>query len=70
VAKQPILETLPREGYVRMPVILRFLPISRTAWLNGVRDGRFPKPIKFGRCSLWRAQDIRAVIARIDGEQP
>src|ERR687891_109080 len=61
--KPTLSDTIPREGYVRMPLILHFLPISRTAWLNGVRDGRYPKPRKVGRCNLWRAQDIHAVIA-------
>lgn len=41
--KPTLSDTIPREGYVRMPLILHFLPISRTAWLNGVRDGRYPK---------------------------
>lgn len=66
--KLTLPDTIPREGYVRLPLILHFLPISRTAWMNGVRDGRYPKPIKLGRCNLWRAQDIHTVIAAIESE--
>ncbi len=35
------------------------IPISRSVWYKGVREGRFPAPIKFGeRTSLWRESDI------------
>lgn len=40
------------------------LPISRSTWLNGVRSGKFPKPVKLGpRTTVWRVEDIRALIA-------
>lgn len=35
------------------------LPVSRTTWLDGVRTGRYPKPIKLSeRVTAWRAQDV------------
>jgi prophage regulatory protein len=68
--KATLPDRIPHEGYVRLPLILHFLPISRTAWMNGVRSGRYPSPVKLGRCNLWRAQDIHAVIAAIEGKQP
>jgi len=35
------------------------IPISRSSWLEGVRKGRFPKPIKLGpRTTCWRYSDI------------
>jgi len=40
------------------------LPISRSTWLNGVREGKFPKPVKLGpKTTVWRVEDIRALIA-------
>lgn len=40
------------------------LPISRSTWLNGVRSGKFPKPVKLGpRTTVWRVEDIRTLIA-------
>ncbi|HXD35423.1 MAG TPA: AlpA family phage regulatory protein, partial [Rhodanobacter sp.] len=37
-------------------------------WWNGVRSGRFPKPVKLGpRTTAWRVEDIRALI---DGAAP
>ena len=35
------------------------IPVSHGAWWEGVRSGRFPKPVKLGpRTTAWRARDI------------
>lgn len=39
---------LPSAGYVRLNTILSFIPVGRTTWWEGVKTGRFPKPIKLG----------------------
>lgn len=38
--------------------VLRALKIKRTHLYNEMRDGRFPKPNKIGRRSLWLADDV------------
>ena len=39
------------------------IPVSRSTWWQGVKDGRFPKPIKLGvRVTVWRVDDIRDLI--------
>lgn len=44
------------------------IPISRSSWLAGVKSGRFPKPIKLGpRVTVWKSQDVYALIASIKG---
>ncbi|MCF1443947.1 helix-turn-helix transcriptional regulator [Ralstonia nicotianae] len=54
---------LPETGFVRLPQILSLIPISRSAWWAGVREGKFPKGIKLGsKTTVWRAEDIRALI--------
>jgi prophage regulatory protein len=40
-------------------------PISRAAWYAGIREGRYPAPVKLNRVSFWRAQDIRQVLERV-----
>jgi predicted DNA-binding transcriptional regulator AlpA len=56
--------TLPAEGYVRLPSILAVFPVSQTTWLNGVKEGRYPAPVKLGpRTTAWRVEDIRALLA-------
>jgi prophage regulatory protein len=39
---------LPETGFVRLPQILSLIPISRSAWWAGIREGKFPQGIKLG----------------------
>jgi prophage regulatory protein len=42
------------------------IPISKSTWWQGVKDGRFPKPVKLGvKTTAWRVEDIRALIERL-----
>jgi len=40
------------------------IPVSKTTWWKGVREGRYPQPIRTlgARITVWRAQDIEAFI--------
>ena len=42
----------------RIKQVLEVIPVSKTTWWNGVRDGRFPKPIKNGRMTFWKSEDL------------
>ena len=54
---------LPDTGFLRLPQILSLIPISRSAWWAGVREGKFPKGVKLGsKTTVWRAEDIRSLI--------
>ena len=56
----------PNTGFVRLNAILAPvgpIPVSKSTWWAGVKDGRFPKPVKLGpRITVWRAEDINALI--------
>ncbi len=58
--------TLPDTGFLRLRSILAPagpIPVSKSTWWAGVKDGRFPKPIKLGeRITVWRVEDIRELI--------
>lgn len=57
---------LPETGFVRLPQILSLIPISRSAWWAGIREGKFPKGIKLGsKTTVWRAEAIRALINQL-----
>lgn len=61
---------LPETGFVRLPQILAVYPVSRSAFWAGVKDGRYPAPVKLSpRCTAWRVEDIRMLIENI-GKQP
>jgi len=52
------------KGFLRLKQVLELYPISRTAWLDGVRTGIYPKPSKLSeRCVAWRVVDIEVLIA-------
>lgn len=54
---------LPEIGFVRLPTILAHVPVSRSLWWEGVRTGRFPKPIKLApRVTAWRVEEVRSLI--------
>ncbi|MBP6613171.1 MAG: AlpA family phage regulatory protein [Aquabacterium sp.] len=56
---------MPETGFVRLPQILSLIPISRSAWWAGIREGKFPQGIKLGsKTTVWRAEDIRNLIER------
>ena len=60
---------LPTEGFVRLPVVLRVMGIGKTSWWNGIKEGKYPKPSKFGaRTARWHVDDIRALIAKYKAE--
>lgn len=59
---------LPSTGFLRLPQVLEIFPVSRSTWWAGVRDGRFPKPVRLSqRCSAWRVSDIINLIDRKSG---
>lgn len=64
----------PIERFLSLPDIIgsrvrnipAILPLSRTAWLDGVRAGKFPKPISLSpRRVAWRETEIRALVDRL-----
>lgn len=46
--------------------IAGIIPVSRAAWYAGIKEGRYPKPVKLSeRTSAWRSTDIDALVARL-----
>ena len=71
---------LPDFGYVRLKQIIGdpkadrpcpvIIPVSKATWYEGIRKGRFQKPIKLSkRISVWRVEDIRALV-EFNGNEP
>lgn len=65
---------LPETGFLRLsqiignpkatPPIPPIIPVKKSCWWEGVRSGRFPKPVKIGngRGTFWKVEAIRALI--------
>lgn len=71
------MNQLPPTGYLRLKQILGtkktnpptppLIPIGKTSWWQGIKDGRFPQPIKLSpRITVWRVEDIRTLCERIN----
>lgn len=62
-----IYSDLPETGYLRLAQVLRFIPIGRSSWYAGIKDGRYPRPIRIGpKTAVYRAEDIRQLLAELD----
>jgi len=55
----------PKTGFVRLAQILAPsgpIPVSKSTWWSGVKEGRFPQPQKLGpRTTVWKVEDVRAL---------
>src|SRR5262249_50271419 len=61
--REPPLKPLPTEGFCRLKQVLHVFPVSRASWYDGIRDGRYPKPIRIGKKMVaWRVEDIRRLL--------
>jgi len=61
--------SFPETGYVRLPQVLAVFPVSRSGWWQGVKEGRYPQPVKLSaRVTAWRAEDIHDLIQRVSEE--
>jgi predicted DNA-binding transcriptional regulator AlpA len=74
--EQPNVHQLPEIGYLRLPQIIgdpnadppipAVIPVGKSTWWEGVKSGRFPRPVKLGpRITAWRVEDIRALIQEL-----
>jgi prophage regulatory protein len=55
-------QALPSGALLRLPSILSLIPVSKATWWRGVKDGRYPQPVKLGpRCTAWRLADIESL---------
>lgn len=50
----------PKQG---IPAII---PVSRTTWYEGVKQGKFPAPVQLTeRTTAWRSTDIEELVERL-----
>ncbi len=70
------MNSLPETGFVRLsqiignpkanPPVPPVIPVCASYWWSQCRTGNYPAPIRLGRrCTVWRVEDIRALIARL-----
>ncbi|MFI3137108.1 MAG: AlpA family phage regulatory protein [Methylococcaceae bacterium] len=68
--------TLPETGFLRLaqivgnpksnPPVPAIIPVSRSTFLNWVKSGKAPQPVKLGeRTTAWKVSSIRALIEKL-----
>jgi predicted DNA-binding transcriptional regulator AlpA len=51
------------DGLLRLRQVLALIPISRAAWYAGVKERRYPQPVRLSaRVVAWKVSDIQAFI--------
>jgi len=57
------IPVLTDNGYIRLSQIRKhYVPVSQATWWRWVKDGRAPQPVRMGRITMWRSQDVRAFL--------
>ena len=76
------IHQLPDIGFVRLPQIIgdkkaeppipAIIPVGKSTWWAGVRNGRYPAAVKTlgPRITAWRVEDIRDLINELAKEAP
>lgn len=55
-----VIEQVSVDPLLRLSDVLKIIPIGKTSWFKGIRNGDYPKPIKLsGGLRAWRLSDIR-----------
>ena len=63
-------QSISVNGFLRLPQVLALIPVSKSAWWAGCKDGRYPKPVKLAtRTTAWRAEDIAALVQRLGNQE-
>ncbi len=54
---------------LRKPQVIARTGITKSSWERGVRQGRFPKPVKIGlRAVAWTSTSIDALIENLSAQ--
>ena len=59
---------IPPITLMRIPQILKVMPVSKSKFWLMVQKGEFPKPIKIGRSSFWTIVEVQAFIEERTGK--
>ena len=61
---QPSTVPLLEDQFVNMKFITQLTTLSDKWFYKLIQDGKFPKPIKFGRKSLWLKSEVEQWLMR------
>ena len=53
------------ERLLRLKQVLEIIPVRKSSWWAGVKDGKYPASVKYGRSTFWINSDIQNLINHI-----
>ena len=62
-------DTAQLRNLLRMDGVREIIPLSRPTIYRRIQEGKFPAPIKDGRCSFWDEAEVRAYAERLFEQQ-
>lgn len=55
-----------QHGVIRLSEVLELYPVSKSSWYEGVKNGKYPKPVKLSeRSSAWYMRDIINLLEKL-----
>lgn len=58
------------ETYLRLKMVLDIIPVSRSTWYRGIKNGVYPKQVKLShKVAAWKLSEIRQCLNRITGDE-
>jgi prophage regulatory protein len=61
---QPPLEIHPDRLYRLNQIIPHFIPVSRSSWYQGIKEGKYPSPRHLGpRTAVWEGSKLLPIIS-------
>jgi len=67
---EPTPKTQGTDRLVRLPSVLQTVQGGRTWWLDLVKAGKAPAPVRIGRATLWQMSALQSWIADRVRESP
>lgn len=62
---------LSNQGFMRIQEVLRYVPIGKSTWWKGIKEGKFPKGRKIGpKTTVWSKKDILGLLQKIELSNP
>ena len=60
------IQAAPTEIFLNVSQVVEHLPMSKSTWVEGVKAGKYPAPIRFSpQRPVWKKSVIDALIASL-----
>lgn len=54
---------------LRLDEALKLIPVSKSTWYRGIKEGIYPQPYKLGRrAAAWKLSELKACVEGLERE--